>query len=281
MTEPNPLVSISYPLETFIGEPFEATLEFRNQAPAVIGFLPAYDLILPIGVEFFPSITPTCTWNGTNWISGVNIITNYPNFPTTAIPVSGLSIGDSLYNVILPYSSYGPNQPVLQYPLDLIVTDPTYIVGNSYSITSYGIFFLGKDAVVNPNIDPTVFQIPSTIDVLNPLPLKLYKTQTVIPGGNAIPTGPNYPITYALRLHVAPNQTINEAIINDTLDSALRYISPLVSSSSPLTLSANPFPGINEFIAPNNISGPQEFIFNLGSITGTPITGTDYIIEYM
>jgi hypothetical protein len=58
MSTPQPQIQFNLPDTIFIGESFNLNLTFENAAPAVIGFLPAYDIILPTGVEFTSGTTP-------------------------------------------------------------------------------------------------------------------------------------------------------------------------------------------------------------------------------
>lgn len=226
MSDPNPIVTLGFPDDIFIGEPFNLEVTFENQAPSVIGFVPAYTLILPQEVELTGE-TPLATWDNTTmqWLdSSNNPITGYPDFEYLLLPTTGINDGDKLYNFIIPYSSYGPNQRPLTYNFETNIIDPSFVEGNTYDYTAYGIFFLGKDATVNPIIDPPITQDPFSVVPVEPQRVKITKTIINRPPGNAIPTGPNFPITFEINTHVAPNQTITDGEIKDALDPALRYI---------------------------------------------------------
>ena len=151
---------------------------------------------------------------------------------------------------------------------------------------TYGIFFLGSQPVVVPN--GAVIQSPANSAILTPQQYSIIKTIVSAPEGNAVASGPNYPVTYNLNIHVAPNQTLNDAYITDTLDTSIRYVLDTVSfiAPTPTLIISNQYPPATGFYnSPDlGVTGatgcPNMLAFNFGSMNGSPITGTDYNVQF-
>lgn len=278
MSNPIPTTNIILPSKIFVNENFILDVQFSNTAPmsSDIGYVPAIDLIIPSTISI-PSIDPPlATWNGTQWLDATNQpIMFYPGYPTCPLPTGTFNIGDKLYNIMMGYSSYGPNQPVLNNNYNTIYNYPTDIIPAmvpSFIIQSRGIFLLGSSPVVVPN-GCIAGQLQTVTS--NALQYDTTKTHSGIVGDKQ-PTGPNYPITYTLKTHIAPNQTFTNLILSDPISSNLRYIpNTVVFVSGPvLTLGTN-IPG--QYTVPDNVN-VSNHIFNFNYM---PVTGpTDITINY-
>jgi hypothetical protein len=176
MSQPIPNLVMDVPTPIFINQSFPISVTFSNIAATTIGFLPAFDIVLPFSVSFLPSITSLAHWNGITWISTASglPITNYPEFPFATIPTTGLSVGDQLFDFVVPHSSYGPTQEPLTFNFTLIVLDPSFTIGKTYNIKSYGIFFLGSAPTIPPGIPTFQPTVTTTISPVQFAVLKYY-----------------------------------------------------------------------------------------------------------
>lgn len=259
---------------TYINENFDVTFTFDNTGSQIY-FLPAIEVYLPKEADI-PSLPIIATWNGLAWITPTNtILTSFPGFPDVPL-LPGTAINDTYRNFLLGYSSYGPNQPELEFIKSMIIQDPSYVLGNTYTARTRGIFLLGDSPTYDPILHPPI--ISSVVDlVVAPVPYAIIKTVDSFVGDHVQPTGPSYPISTTLTLHIAPNQTITETIVQDTLDAAFRYIPGSVVNPVALTqiLAGSPAPG--EYFVPV-YNGT--LIWNLGSRTGAVTTGSTFAFQY-
>jgi large repetitive protein len=301
MSQPIPNTTINLPSQIFVNEPFSFDVQFNNTS-TTNGFIPAFDLIIPsiITLSSPPAaLELLATSNGASWISpSMTVITGYPGYPASPpgpwlLPPVG-PVGSKLYLYTIPYSSYNYLQPILTFTFNAIVAAPNQsipLVLTSQAITTRGIFLLGKTATENAITSPPQFESPVTQALFMPIQYTFQKTHVSITA-NKNATGPNYPIPYQIKVHIAPGQYFTDLILTDLLDSRLRHDTniPITFSSSPvLSPPLNPYTSLANFPAPGfytipdnlpSSTNPQEYIFNVGFIQGAPTTGTDYIINF-
>lgn len=283
MSVPIPSSTLSIPSDIFINEEFTATITFQNTGTE-IGFLPTQDLFVPAEIDV-PDLTPQAIWDDseTRWedLSG-NPITTYPLNPDldiSFVPLpNGLADGEKLYSISLNYSSYGPTQPALNTSITMTASESLGAVLNTpYTIRSRGLFVLGKDAQENPITDPVFYQDPTDSVIATPVKAAITKS-VILPYESPIASGPNYPVTYTLELHVAPNQQIEDTTISDILDTGLRYIDGTITfdpSLPTLSFNSGTTPALGEYVLPTTTT--QDLIFFYGTLPATP-QATPYIV---
>ena len=277
-----PIATITLPSPIFIGQPFTFTVTFSNQGYQ-IGYLPYYDLILDPNIQL-TGYTPLATWSTIrdSWLdSDSNPISSYPGYSYIPLPTGPYSNGTQLFNIPVGYSSYGPDQVPLDFNLTATVIDPDFVLGNTYPISSFSIFFLGNAYPVDSS-NPEYYVVESPINsyTVTPIIYNIVKTYLNL-SGNVNASGPNYPVTFQLDVHLAPNQTITDAQIQDTIDVSMRYISGttvFVAPTPSLILTTSNPPSIGYYKVPD--SSEQNFIFNFGSFTGAPTSGSDLVVQY-
>jgi hypothetical protein len=284
-SNPIPTTNNVIPSNIYVNQSFIIDVQFSNTGalPSDIGFVPAFDLIIPASMSIASLGTPLATWDsGTSqWLDSSNQpITVYPDYPTCALPTGSFNNGDQLFNILLGYSSYGPSQPTLDNNYTAVYNYAAENIPSSIasmSIQSRGIFFLGTSATgTSPPITGTLNSTP-----VNALQYMTTKTHADIVGDKQ-PTGPNYPVTYTVSTHIAPAQTFTNLMLEDALSADLRYIpGTVVFVSGPSLTLVIGVPPIGAYKVPgNNTIGNQNFIFNYNPITGAATTGTDIIITY-
>jgi uncharacterized repeat protein (TIGR01451 family) len=295
MTSPLPNISISVPNYILINEFFDITVNFWNGSPSLgdIGFVPAYDLIITREIEISELGTPLAVWNGTSWMnpisngllwdSGLTQISFYQEYPTCPLPSGTFAINSKLYNVQLPYSSYGPEQPVLIKSYKTIYKSGYNNIKNiipQQQIISRSMFFLGVNAFVVPNS-----HIFSSTFMIN-IDANQYSAKKTHDGivGDKQPTGPSYPITYKIDVHVAPKQTFVELIIEDKLDKSLRLYQNqniTIINANPMTQVLTTTPSLNQYYLTDNTDpNNHKIVFNFGNIEGDSVVGTDISIIF-
>jgi hypothetical protein len=284
MTTPQPNLVLVPPDPILINEQFDLLVQFNNSNtshPDAIGFAPAYDIIVPNTVTLY-DIPLLATWALSGgiyqWLdSSSDPIIFYPEYPSIPINSQGTNPGDKLYDCILPYSSYGPDQPTISTVYKMIINGPNNTIPislPSVGIKSYGMFFLGTNALEDTLVDPPIFQ-PIITQQITPKQYTIKKRHLSLTGSSNA-TGPNYPIPFEIELHIAPNQTIQDPIIRDTLDPSMRPYTP-----TPVTFSSSEsgfvaptqnqvtVPGSGTYRIPEPTDDPaQEYAFHFNQITG-------------
>lgn len=125
------------------------------------------------------------------------------------------------------YSSYGPSQPkyVIKELTLLLSSVDGMEINNNYNIIARPWFKYGMDALDNPLSDPPILgeTITSTI---NANILRVSKTVS----SSEIPSGPNFPFTYKIKIDISKNANINNLILTDYISDFLLSFDPDVNN---------------------------------------------------
>lgn len=236
-------ITFDFPDSVFVNT--NTNFDIQYSVISGIGFGPAYDLIVPPNVTLTidGNPTPYAIWNSfsSNWSN--------PYYPTYGSPIpTNLTLpnGSKLYHVVLPYSAYGPTQPVLTSTYSMYVNVGSGTITDSIptnQIIARSMFLLGTNATYDPPADPIYSPINTSA-----IPLARYSFEkfhgTTVGVGN--PTGPSYPINYTARLQIAPQQTVNSLSFFDPLDKSMRYVSHSVNVTNFIGSSASTFQLISQ-----------------------------------
>ncbi len=254
-TEANPLaagvpsVSLSGLGEVFIGDTTRFTVTFDNSHLSDTGYGPFIDLYFPVnGAD---GSAGTATPDGLDYVSASYLgtpvndtVLTFPASPlgtapcaagqsqvthpyaedltSTPVVVCGIP-GDKLVVLQLPFGSFAPDQPPAAVTVNARLSNLADL-NTPLTVRARGGFQFGNDPLNNPCCDPTLFtdSTPSTIlDVpttgtVTPILVRLSKINNA--RENETATGPNYLVTYTVRLEVAPGQTLNNVTVTDSLD---------------------------------------------------------------
>ena len=256
-----PVVSLSVPASSRVGENFTFTAGFSNTGNTV-GYGPFIDVMLPTaGIDGSVS----APFDGIDFISATylgspttNTILTFPSsfaganpcsagqFPVlhplakdnTGAPlrVCGLP-NDKLVVSQLPFGSYTPGQPMGNI-LYTVNTSSLADVGTPMTIRARAGFYLGNDSFVNPATDPSIVSVVSSA---NNTPTLFNVTKSYVGPEDETATGPNFPRTYIITADIAAGQTINNFRLTDNLPNNI-VITGITNPSAAITSNITTFP---------------------------------------
>ena len=241
---------VDLPAEELINDDFAFAVTFDNTAspsdPLGTGYGPFVDVTVEPGVEInsvtYLGTTVTSqtvgTWNGSNWVDGSgNVVSAHPFGGNMALPL-GTEIGQTWVNVLAPFGSYGPDQPVIRLDFNATLAqspngvDPGAVPGDPIDITARGGFRFGIDELNNPSTDPPIQQGSTSTDAITPIVMRLEKAVQLAEGETA--QGPNFPFTYTISIDVATNITVTDVDDPKTLIDVLGRVHPTFFVAVPM-----------------------------------------------
>ncbi|KSV72132.1 hypothetical protein N185_23410 [Sinorhizobium sp. GW3] len=231
---------VDLPAEELINDDFTFAVTFDNTAspsdPLGTGYGPFVDVTVEPGVEInsvtYLGTTVTSqtvgTWDGSNWVdSSGNVVNTHPFGGNMALP-QGTEIGQTWVNVLAPFGSYSPDQPVIRLDFNATLAqspngiDPGAVPGDPIDITARGGFRFGVDELNNPSTDPPIQQGSTSTDAITPIVMRLEKAVQLAEGETA--QGPNFPFTYTISIDVATNITVTDVDVRDLLPTNLYFL---------------------------------------------------------
>lgn len=234
---PEPTVSIGAPTGVFLNEGFTLSLQFDNAGDAT-GFGPVVELLVPPGVDIdagsasFLGAPVTAIDVGVFDASG--ILTN---------PLTGLDVtGPENYRLLVveyPLGSFTDDQPAATVTLDAEL-NALASLGVAETFYANPLFRFGADAEDNPTVDPPIFGLQSTAEVV-PTVITLQKSNDA--RENETATGPNYPVTYTLTVDIANLADIEDLTVTDTLPGNLQFIEVISDGGATVTEPSTTEPG--------------------------------------
>ncbi|MBC8172122.1 MAG: DUF11 domain-containing protein, partial [Anaerolineae bacterium] len=266
---PLPNVTLDLPAEVFIGDRFEFSVTFQNNAASDMGFGPFIDLWLPRnGAD---GNNGTATPDGITLVSaaylGFPVNTTVFTFPVVAgsstgciahpylhnadygaVQICGTS-GDQLVVIELPFGSFTPAQPAAEIIVEARISDLADL-NVPLTIRARGGFRFGQTPLDDPCCDAPVTGTEVNGSV-TPTLLTIAKENNA--PESEIPAGPNFPFQWTITVGVPDGQTINDLTITDDLPPQITYID-VVAATPPLSTPP--------------IVGGGEVSFNIASVTG-------------
>jgi len=241
-----------------------------------VGYGPIGELVVGPGVDL-NAITyggsavtaTTMTWDGTQWVEP---------------PPPADGVGSQWVTIELPFGSVTPAQPDIVVEIDASFNADADL-GSPIDISYTGGFQFGCDPLDNPDSDPPVMGDPST-DEITPTIVEVEKEDNAWDGET--PTGPNHPVEYTITIDISDGETINNAILTDSLPANAVYLGDLSVTPINGAAAVSPTITVNGANAPaggypaGGTSGPDnnmEFVIDLGNVTGTSTSG-EYEITY-
>ncbi len=237
---------VDLPDQELINDSFSFAVNFDNTstAPADIGYGPFVDVTVEPGVDInsvtylgTPVTAQTVgTWDGANWVdAGGNVVSAHPLGANMA-PPTGTEIGQTWINILVPFGSYAPDQPVAR--LDFTATlaespdgiEPGAVPGDPIDITARAGFQFGADALDNPTTDAPIQQGGTSSDAITPIVMRLEKAVQLPEGETA--QGPNFPFTYTISIDVATNITVSNVNVRDLLPTNLFFLNATTSAAA-------------------------------------------------
>jgi VCBS repeat-containing protein len=141
------------------------------------------------------------------------------NFITLNAGDFGMSPGDQLVILQLPFASVSTDQPTISI---LVTASLSNLADTSFSngapdltVRASGGFELGNDALNNPTDDPSLIEAGTVPFVVHPTVITFDETVNTTEGETA--TGPNYGRTLTLTATPAPGQTLTNVSITQPL----------------------------------------------------------------
>lgn len=279
---------VDLPDQQMINEDFSFAVTFDNTStiPSDVGYGPFVDVTVEPGVDInsvtylgTPVTAQTVgTWNGANWVdAGGNVVTAHPLGANMAEP-QGTEIGQTWVNVLVPFGSYSPDQPVarLQFTATLAQSpdgiEPGAVPGDPIDVTARGGFQFGADALDNPSVDPPIQQGGTSADAITPIVMRLEKAVQLPEGETA--QGPNFPFTYTISVDVATDITVTNINIRDLLPTNLFFLNATTNAAATATIA----PGVGA--TPQGVPGLDTVTtaeWSFASVVGRAGTG-DIII---
>ena len=242
---------VDLPAEELINEDFSFAVTFDNTAlpadPAGTGYGPFVDVTVEPGVEInnvtYLGISVTSqtvgTWDGSNWIDATgNAVSAHPFGGSMALP-QGTEVGQTWVNVLAPFGSYGPDQPVIRLDFSASLTqspngvDPGAVPGDPIDVTARGGFRFGTDELNNPTTDPPIQQAGTSTDAITPIVMRLEK-EVQLPEGETA-QGPNFPFTYTISVDVATGITVTDVDVQDLLPTNLFFLNATTNTAAKTT----------------------------------------------
>ena len=281
-----PQVLLSFPQPTpFIGTNASFTATFNN-AGTTVGYEPYIDLFLPTTGEHAPNASANY---GVSFLSATYLgqavkATTYTLPAVGGIPhpyavdssgnplvittPMGFEAGDELVVLQLPFGSFTSGEPALNLQINVAV-GKWATVNTPQPIQADSGFALGNDPLNDPATDPSIVGATNA-GTITP---SLFTINTTYNGPeNETATGPNFPESYTVNVSVAPNQTLTNLDITDSLPNNLAYLG--VTSGSPsYSILAQPPVGV-----PQNTPNPLTVQF--ASITGTGGNDANFTFQF-
>ncbi|GLO12450.1 hypothetical protein PPUJ20028_10310 [Pseudomonas putida] len=218
--------------DVLLGDTFTFTVNFSNTSSQE-GYAPFINLFMPStgkdgddGVNFISAsylgqnltahvVTFAADGTATHPLakdaSGNPLIINAASF--------GLSAGDQLVVVELPFASVSTGQPVIPVLITASLSNlaDTHFSNGSPDLTirASGGFQFGNDALDNPTNDPSLIASGSSAFVVHPTVITLDQTLNTPEGETA--TGPNYGRTLTVTVTPAPGQTLTNVVVTQPL----------------------------------------------------------------
>ncbi|MCB1061531.1 MAG: DUF11 domain-containing protein, partial [Verrucomicrobiae bacterium] len=204
-------------------------------------------------------------------------------------------VGQYVYSVELPFGSFTTtNFPATVQVTTGLDTADGILPNQAYELTAVGGFALGQDALDNPGTvaapaDAPLFGNLSS-DTVYPYVMDLLKTASVFeddgPYTGEMPSGPNFPLTYTLRINIAEGETINNLVIQDLLPDDIAYTGNLsvtfgAGTSGPRNYTVNAEPTINTDDLTGVPAADDTLRITIDSITGQdPNAGASITVTY-
>jgi uncharacterized repeat protein (TIGR01451 family)/fimbrial isopeptide formation D2 family protein len=219
-----------------IGEEIPLVVTFDNTAtnPADIGYSPFVDIVMPKMGDAPPAPENGIEFkSGSASYQGKSLQTTVLTFDSSGnathpfakdgsgqpLIVTGTP-GDQLVVVELPFGSFAPDQPAASINFTGIVSTLAQ-PSHSYAVTATGGFRYQLDTSGNPTVDHASLGTLTT-DTLQPQLFRLNKTSDAPEHETA--TGPNFSHTFTVSMAVAPNQTVTDLLLEDTLPAGLQFV---------------------------------------------------------
>lgn len=261
-----PYVDFDVDNEVFINDTFSINMKFSNTG-SDIGFAPFYDVLLPPGIDFAggnSDVSFVGNWSNDDsyWTNGSNQEITTHSKLGVPIPANQIIDGIKWYTVEIPYSSYGPDQPVLDITKNLTTSESDgAIIGQALTVQVIPHFELGHDAVRNINTDPVISGTTQTTDITPQLILVRKRNNAP---ESEIATGENFPFTVTLNVSFAEGQEFHEFIITDTLTDTLQFIPGSLVLPTDFSGLTEVFttPTTNQYKVPQTLGDTLEFNYN-------------------
>ncbi|MCP1220346.1 DUF4347 domain-containing protein [Acetobacter orientalis] len=211
LDKPQPVVSFEsgQANSVLVGDTFTETVNFSNAASAAVGYSPYVAFVVPktdgasvsvssisyLGADLTKqagqSLTETVSSDGTV----LNPYSVDSSGKATSITVSGAKVGDQVVFVKLPFGSYSPGQPAAAVTATFKVDNTTKVADNAISVSAFGGFTLGADALDNPSSDPSITSTVNNTAVSTTL-VSVETTAVTTHGEGETATGTDFPVTY-------------------------------------------------------------------------------------
>jgi fimbrial isopeptide formation D2 family protein/uncharacterized repeat protein (TIGR01451 family) len=274
---PDPRLTLDVPSSVLIGEPFTFTATFDN-ASTETGYGPFIDLVMPAlgadeGIDGDPDGISfvNATYLGTPVVRVVQEVppsgcVEHPFAVDSAdepVVVCGLTPGDELVTLQLPFGSFTGDQP----PARVVITaqvSPLADAGVPLPIEARGGFRFGATPIADPSTDPSILG-PWVSDPVPPStdPGILRLTKTYLGPEDETATGPNFPRRYRITVDIADGQTITDLDLTDVLPGNLQFEAVVATL-------ANGAPAATSAIATPSTTTPGGTLTRrFASVTGT------------
>ncbi|MDZ7800989.1 MAG: isopeptide-forming domain-containing fimbrial protein [Trueperaceae bacterium] len=136
---------------------------------------------------------------------------------------AGYGVGDALVVIEPPFGSVTPGQPPIDVEVDLELSNLADLTP-SLEIQGRGGFFLGGNALDNPDDDPQVVQEieQAATSLVEPRVLTASKSYSGPENETAI--GKNFPRQYRLTVDIPDGQTVADLVLTDVLPGNLAFL---------------------------------------------------------
>ncbi|MFT9296017.1 MAG: DUF4347 domain-containing protein [Acetobacter orientalis] len=212
LDKPQPVVSFEsgQANSVLVGDTFTETVNFTNAASTAVGYSPYVAFVVPktdgasvsvssisyLGTDLTKqagqSLTETVSPDGTV----LNPYSVDSSGKATSITVSGAKVGDQVVFVKLPFGSYSPGQPAAAVTATFKVDNTTKVADNAISVSAFGGFTLGADALNNPSSDPSITSATVANTVVSTTLVSVETTADTTHGEGETATGKDFPVTY-------------------------------------------------------------------------------------
>ena len=234
--------------DVLLGDSFTETATFTNATTGTqAGFGPIIELFVPTATA---TDTETATLNNATYLGSavtqhaLTLVNNAGHIgafdpyvldtsgnATFIVAPTGFKVGDTMYDLILPFGSFTQGQPTADIQLNFTSLDATSVLtshtgahpGSTLDIAATGVFEFGNDALNNPSTDPSI--VGATVTSTTTVSL-LNVTATTDLHEDETATGPNNPFNYVITIVPAPvvsTNAISGASLTFTIPDAVDY----------------------------------------------------------
>lgn len=271
---PIPTATGTNPGEQMIGESFSFPNRAQDSSQICMsntgdetGYQPGYEMIVPegvtldsaqyIGTAVRKELVETCTFTQPGQTE-CNVTNPYTDRNIT------LDANETLFLLAYPLGSFPTDMP--EQCMDLSFTlgsSPVVTVNVPLDIKTTPLFYLGADALDNPDVDPPIYGNEVT-QTVTPVVFDLIKTYNAVEKETV--SGSHFPKTVTLSVDIAKGETVENVTVTDDLPGELQYLS-LIDAD-----------GCSVVSEPSTTVPGGTFSVDCGSITGT--TGTEKNIVF-